>query len=62
MLPPAAPAPGVEESLLKRTMLRVFGFYSKEATYMRAAQGLYDSITEVIDDKRLMQGEADCRF
>lgn len=52
-----APAEGVQESLVKRTLLRVFGFYSKETMMMRGAQGLYDGIKEAVDDKRLMEGE-----
>ena len=34
----AVPAEGVEESFVKRNLLRIFGFYSKEATLMRGAQ------------------------
>eukprot|EP00887_Chlorella_sp_A99_P006139 scaffold22.g6139.t1 len=43
---PADPLPGEPPSLLRRVLLTFGGFYSKESTYMRAAQGLFQSVVE----------------
>ena len=51
---PPAPTPAADQGLLSKVFLRLGGFYSKESTLMRAANGLYDSVTEQALDPRLL--------
>lgn len=43
-------------SLLQKALLRFGGYYSKESTLMRAAHGLYSSITETATNRELLSG------
>ena len=51
------PAPGVEESWLRRTLLTIGGFYSRESRLIRGAKVLYNDITEQATNKDFYKGE-----
>ena len=50
------PAPGVEESWLRRTLLTIGGFYSRESRLIRGAKVLYNDITEQATNKEFYKG------
>ena len=51
---PRQPAPAdVSTGLFKAAILRLGGYYSKESRLMRAASGLYRSVTEAVADPAL---------
>ena len=52
------PAPGVEESWLRRTLLTIGGFYSRESRLIRGAKVLYNDIVEQATNKDFYKGEA----
>lgn len=55
---PRFPAPAIAEEkpgVLRGAILWLGGYYSKESTLMRAAEGLYDSVTEAATDPKLFQ-------
>ncbi|CAL5222683.1 g5083 [Coccomyxa viridis] len=45
------PAPGVEESWFRRTLLTIGGFYSRESRLIRGAKVLYNDIVEQATNK-----------
>lgn len=56
---PRMPAQPAEPSGLRRALLMLGGFYSKESRFMRAAQGLYaGAVVEQATHPKLLAGEA----
>lgn len=51
-----APAPGIEENVFTRTLLRMAGFYSKESQHIRGAKALYSDVVEQATNKSLLDG------
>ena len=51
------PAPGVEESWFRRTLLTIGGFYSRESRLIRGAKVLYTDIVEQATNKDFYKGE-----
>ncbi len=52
------PAPGVEESWFRRTLLTIGGFYSRESRLIRGAKVLYNDIVEQATNKDFYNGGA----
>ena len=53
---PMPVSPGKEKpGLVQSVMLRLGGYYSKESRLMRAAGGLYDSVTEIAINPRFLK-------
>ena len=51
------PAPGVEESWIRKALLTLGGFYSRESRLIRGANGLYTDIVEQATNKDFYTGD-----
>jgi len=54
---PPRPEAAANPSILSQVFLKIGGYYSKESTLMRAAEGLYACVTEHATQPTLLQGE-----
>lgn len=52
------PAPGVEESWFRRTLLTIGGFYSRESRLIRGAKVLYTDVVEQATNKNFYKGKS----
>lgn len=50
---PTARPPGADASGLRRALLRLGGFYSRETSIARGARGMYDAVTAHVDNPAL---------
>ena len=56
------PAPGTEESWIRKTLLTIGGFYSRESRLIRGAKVLYNDIVEQATNKDFYTGTASARL
>lgn len=45
-----------DETVFKRVLLRIFGFYTRESTLIRGAKALHDAIQEQAENRALYEG------
>ncbi len=58
--PLEVPVPGAEQSWLKRSLLHIGGYYTKESQLIRGSKVLYSDIVEQATNKDFYTGAAPC--